>query len=397
MPSNRLNKTIKANIMATSTFLLLYTALYGTGLWTLQIVQYAMAVTFFYILISFLTLKWNKLFVILPFLMNFIMISLLALGNGNIKITIFLLAPILLAMYYGSKKLTISVEVFSIVVYFLWPLYHCLSMGDKFPECIIKSITATLMYSAEVFGIILIAKRFVKDSELIKKENQVYTDASINSANKTIDTLRTASIYHSQYLTDHSDHVAIYTQIILDEMDNIPKYRRILTPKYKKYIVDGALLHDLGKLWVSDSVLDKTEPLTKEEFKNIMEHPVKGVELFKKLPEGAMSFEESEVIKNIILQHHEKLNGKGYPNHLLKNSISLEAQIVAIADCLDAALSFRTYKQAKDFDTVYIELITNCYEELNQDIVRLLYNRRNEIIALSTDWNETLKKKCLSH
>ena len=104
-----------------------------------------------------------------------------------------------------------------------------------------------------------------------------------------------------------------------------------------------ASLHDVGKVGLADEVLKKPGPLTKDEFEAMKIHTTMGYELL----ELARS---DELAKNIALCHHERFNGKGYPNGLSGKAIPLEARIVALADVFDALTTKRIYKNAYPLD-----------------------------------------------
>ncbi len=99
----------------------------------------------------------------------------------------------------------------------------------------------------------------------------------------------------------------------------------------------GTLLHDIGKLAVPDNILNKPGKLDAEEFEEIKKHPVAGYELLKSV---------FEPISLIVRDHHEKVDGSGYPNGLKGDEIGLPAKIVAVADVFDALINERPYKKA---------------------------------------------------
>ncbi|MCL4427461.1 MAG: HD-GYP domain-containing protein [Deltaproteobacteria bacterium] len=99
----------------------------------------------------------------------------------------------------------------------------------------------------------------------------------------------------------------------------------------------GTLLHDIGKLAVSDNILNKEGKLTSEEFDEIKKHPITGYDLLHSV---------FEPIALIIRHHHEKIDGSGYPDGLKKDEISIEAKIVAVVDVYDALTNVRPYKKA---------------------------------------------------
>jgi HD-GYP domain-containing protein (c-di-GMP phosphodiesterase class II) len=131
------------------------------------------------------------------------------------------------------------------------------------------------------------------------------------------------------YTYEHSMNVALYSLIIgLNEE---------LTTHELQILVLGCALHDLGKRNISNTILDKPSKLTATEFKAIQQHPLYGVELSHNL-----SCVDNRVEK-IILQHHEKLDGSGYPYGLGYNKINHLSRIAAVADMFDAISSKRVY------------------------------------------------------
>lgn len=113
-------------------------------------------------------------------------------------------------------------------------------------------------------------------------------------------------------------------------------------------IVFASLCHDIGKVFVPDEVLNKPGRLTEEEFDLIKKHPVDGA----KMAQGTFM----ERLDEIIAQHHERIDGSGYPYGLKGDEILLEAKIIAIADSFDAMTSDRSYRKAMDMEVSFKEL-----------------------------------------
>lgn len=105
----------------------------------------------------------------------------------------------------------------------------------------------------------------------------------------------------------------------------------------------AAYLHDLGKVGISDQILRKPDKLTEEEYESIKTHPQVGYEIVKQHPIGSM-------IKDIILNHHERIDGKGYPNGLNGAGLNVETRIVSICDAFDALTSARPYRKNLPID-----------------------------------------------
>jgi HD-GYP domain-containing protein (c-di-GMP phosphodiesterase class II) len=135
----------------------------------------------------------------------------------------------------------------------------------------------------------------------------------------------------SPYTSGHSERVALYTDLIAEELGEPPVSRRFLRR--------AALLHDIGKLGISNSILDKPGKLTEAEFAIIKQHPVYSGEILS----GIAAFRDIAVVG---LSHHEKLDGSGYPHGLKGTQISRATRIVTIADIFDALTAERPYRPA---------------------------------------------------
>jgi len=111
----------------------------------------------------------------------------------------------------------------------------------------------------------------------------------------------------------------------------------------------AGILHDLGKKRIPNDIVNKNGKLTDEEFATMKNHPTYAVEILKELGES------NQLILDVIEQHHEKLNGTGYPKGLKKDKINTLAQIITIADIFDALTTKRSYKDALNtFDALMI-------------------------------------------
>jgi putative nucleotidyltransferase with HDIG domain len=114
-------------------------------------------------------------------------------------------------------------------------------------------------------------------------------------------------------------------------------------------MIVGALLHDVGKICVPVEILTKPGALTPEEYEILKEHPWYGYEIAKEI-------ELSETIQTMIYQHHERLDGTGYPLGLKDKEIVLDARILAVADVVDSITSDRPYRAARSIDAAVEEL-----------------------------------------
>ncbi len=150
----------------------------------------------------------------------------------------------------------------------------------------------------------------------------------------------------------HVRKTAAYTGIIMEELKKEGVYADQLTDEYMSDVISSAPLHDIGKIKVSDLILNKTSRLTDEEFAIMKSHTTAGSEVI----EHAMrivSGENSSYLReadNLALYHHEKWNGSGYPTGLKGTAIPLSARIMAVADVFDALVSKRSYKDGLSYE-----------------------------------------------
>lgn len=127
-------------------------------------------------------------------------------------------------------------------------------------------------------------------------------------------------------------------------------------------IKKGALLHDVGKIAIPDSILKKPSPLSAQEWEKIKLHPSLGYGLIKEV-------NTVKEIGNIILYHHERYDGTGYPKRLNKDEIPLEARVFALADALDAITSHRPYRKERGFKAAQKEIQDNSGTQFDPLIV----------------------------
>jgi HD-GYP domain-containing protein (c-di-GMP phosphodiesterase class II) len=144
-----------------------------------------------------------------------------------------------------------------------------------------------------------------------------------------------------RYTADHSKRVAANAATIASVIG--------MKPEDVATLRLAARVHDLGKIGLPDSVLLKEGKLTPEEFALMKEHPRRGHEILAKFPQYRKG-------RDIVLAHHERFDGKGYPNGLRADRIPLGAQIVAVADALDAMTSDRPYRAALPLHQAMTEL-----------------------------------------
>ena len=166
---------------------------------------------------------------------------------------------------------------------------------------------------------------------------------------------------HDSYTFSHSVNVAVLSTMLGDLCGYSKRKLQIITL--------GGLLHDIGKLAVPTPILNKSGSLTAGEFKIIRRHPSEGRKILKELNSPIAS-----ILAIIAVQHHEHLDGSGYPYHVRGKSIHPYSRITAIADVYDALTSVRPYKRAYKPNVVYRMMMQNSTGHFDMDRLRLFFD-----------------------
>ncbi|WP_022757382.1 HD-GYP domain-containing protein [Butyrivibrio fibrisolvens] len=149
---------------------------------------------------------------------------------------------------------------------------------------------------------------------------------------------------------DHIRKTSMYTLIIMKNMRKMGIHLGVLTDEYIDDVYKSAPLHDIGKIRITDAILNKPGKLTPDEFEIMKRHALYGGEMIEKLLESLTQASYLEVARDIAMYHHEKWDGSGYPYGLKGEEIPLSARIMAVADVFDALISDRVYKKAFSFE-----------------------------------------------
>ncbi|HEB73981.1 MAG TPA: HD domain-containing protein, partial [Candidatus Desulfofervidus auxilii] len=214
------------------------------------------------------------------------------------------------------------------------------------PEGTRWAITDKLPYKdkkGKVIGIISLSKDITVQRKAVQKLKLTYQKLK-KTMNATIDTMSKIIEVKDPYTAGHQKRVSQLATAIAKELN--------LSPDKIEGIRIASLIHDIGKISVPTEILSKSTTLSDLEFKLIKEHSQTGYDILK-------SIDFLYPIAQIVLQHHERLNGSGYPNKLKGDEILLEAKIIGVADVVEAMFSHRPYRPALGIDVAMEEITQN--------------------------------------
>lgn len=220
-------------------------------------------------------------------------------------------------------------------------------------------ISPEMLLSAVLFLIVYLWVQEIRDRKRLYLINVKLIDLKGKLEENEINIISTLILTEEAkdpYVRGHSKRVAKLCMNISKVMG--------LEEVTQKIIYRAAILHDLGKLGIVDEILNKSSLLNDEEWLIMKRHPLRAVEILNPL---TFLFEEKE----IILHHHERCDGKGYPGALKGDKIPLGSKILAVADTFDAMNSERAYRKRLSRENIISELKEVSGKQLDEGIVNI--------------------------
>ena len=221
-------------------------------------------------------------------------------------------------------------------------------LGDQSRDLITKPCNQVELTS--------VIQRNLTRRALQRKHTERFKLALETSQESVLDALLSALNTRDTEAQGHTERVTAYTMEIADTLK--------LPPSQSYHIERGALLHDIGKVGISDRILLKPDKLTREEWTEMRRHPVIGYEMCAKIEMLRQSAQ-------IVQHHHEWWDGTGYPAGLKGQEIPMGARIFAIADALDAMTSDRPYRSAVSLSAARQEIFNCAGKQFDPAIVKV--------------------------
>ena len=192
---------------------------------------------------------------------------------------------------------------------------------------------------------------------------------------------------------DHIKKTAAYTEVIVKKMKEEGIYGDQITDDFIYDVMHSAPLHDIGKINVSDAVLNKETELSDEEFEKMKKHTTAGEEIIEKAMEIVPDSVYLKEAKNMSACHHERWDGSGYPRGLKGEKIPLSARIMAVADVFDALVSSRSYKKGFPFEKAMDIIKLGMGTHFDPKVVQAFMDAEDEVRKIAEEHSRIYEGK----
>ena len=177
----------------------------------------------------------------------------------------------------------------------------------------------------------------------------------------------------------HIRRSSAYALLIAKNLRKNKKYKNLITRDYLDNLDQSAPMHDIGKIGIPDAILQKPGKLTPEEYEKMKEHPVIGGKIIRDTFGHLFNGEYESMAYQVARYHHEKWNGKGYPEGLNGTEIPLCARIMAVADVFDAVSAKRCYRDAMPLEECYRIIESGRGTDFDPDVVDAFFAKRERV------------------
>ncbi len=212
----------------------------------------------------------------------------------------------------------------------------------------------------------------IQEKEIVNKCEEI---ANLNYS--IIETLSTAIEFRDCESGEHVHRIHDITAFILNKINGKIKNANFSEETIEE-IATASIMHDVGKIAIPDAILNKPGKLTKEEYDLMKQHTIKGCKLLERIPQYR-THSLYMYAYDICRHHHERWDGKGYPDGLRGNQISIWAQVVSLADVYDALTAERVYKKAFDHEKAIDMIIKGECGVFNPEIIELMKSFEKEM------------------
>lgn len=254
-------------------------------------------------------------------------------------------------------------------------------LGERI--CIFCIVVVTVVCVMLCVGI---TSRLEKYKNQLEEENERKTQDLIRHNRKMLSIQENAIIgmadlieNRDQDTGEHVKRTSKYVELLTRAAQRAGYCSQVLTDDYVELLVKAAPLHDIGKIAVSDTILQKPGKLTEEEFEAMKEHTTAGGRIVAEVLKGIEEKGYIDIASQVAAFHHEKWDGSGYPNGLQGETIPLGARIMAVADVFDALVSKRCYKESMSASEAFRVIRESGGSHFDPELVRIFSEIRGEV------------------
>lgn len=215
------------------------------------------------------------------------------------------------------------------------------------------------MMTLGAFGVILFSATKAGIDSVNNQMHVVDLSHDLSKQLDSISSMQEKVIFSMSDIIENRDietggHVKRTSEVVRLLMDAMRKdSKNDISEAFYNNVIKTAPMHDLGKIAIPDAILRKPDKLTAEEYEIVKQHPIRSAEIIARALTGIEDEELLTTAENIAKYHHERFDGKGYPEGLKGKEIPLEARIMAVADVYDALVNKRCYKAPMAYDEAY--------------------------------------------
>ena len=225
-----------------------------------------------------------------------------------------------------------------------------------------------------------------KFAKVLQNQNKILEQQARQQRSDNIslmDSLGTIVEYRNTENHEHIRRVKAFTRILATHMmKEFPEYK--LTEEHITQIAAASALHDIGKIMIPDKILFKPGKYTSEEFDYMKSHTIRGYDIIAQIADN-WDKELMDYCKQIARSHHEKFDGRGYPENLKGDKIPIAAQVVSVTDCFEALISESLYKKAYTFDVAFQMILNGDCGAFNPKLMEAFRNSREEFKVIASE------------
>jgi putative two-component system response regulator len=187
----------------------------------------------------------------------------------------------------------------------------------------------------------------------------------------------------------HLERIRDYCKVLAEHLATVSPYNDVIDGDYVRTIYQTSPLHDIGKVGIPDNVLLKPGKLTYEEFEIMKTHVIIGAETLEAAAKLRSGMDFLRMARDLVLTHHERFDGTGYPNGLVGEEIPLSGRILALADVYDAITTKRVYKEASTHEVARSIIVQASGSHFDPDIVDTFLATEQKFIEIQKMFSES--------